>query len=412
MVTAQAGTTDARDTRIAELEAEIKELRRALASANKRSADDKLATAQRSIHHARELSAERERTAAANLRSEAEGERANRAEIKATGLDAVHKALFVDAEFNRQVLENTTDCITVLDLDGLLEFMNPGGMRVMEIDDFNPFRHCPWPELWQGEQRQKAKDAIAAAAAGGVGHFEGPAETAKGNLRWWEVLVTPILDEDGKPRRLLSISRDITSRHEVEVQHRVLFEEMHHRIKNTITTTIAVTQQSLRNATDIKAASDAIHNRLIALGKAHDLLISNRWIGADLRSVVEAAVSAYVGKDVRMTITGERLQVSSKAALTISMLLNELSTNATKYGAWSNGSGRVEISWTVQSDQFKFQWEEHDGPTVQRPADRSFGSRLIEEILPSALHAKATASYDPKGFVFKLEGPSAALAAN
>ena len=96
----------------------------------------------------------------------------------------------------------------------------------------------------------------------------------------------------------------------------------------------------------------------------------------------------------------------------ISMLLNELSTNATKYGAWSNGSGRVEISWTVQSDQFKFQWAEHDGPTIQKPADRSFGSRLIEEILPSALHAKASASYDPNGFVFKLEGPSVALTAN
>jgi two-component sensor histidine kinase len=405
-------TADARDIRIAELEAEIKELRRLLGSAQNRAADDALATAQRSIHHAREMSTEREKTTAAELRSAAEGERADRAEARATGLDAVHKALFVDAEFNRQVLENTTDCITVLDLDGRLEFMNRGGMRVMEIDDFNPFRHCPWPELWQGEQRQKAKDAIAAAAAGGVEHFEGAAETTKGNLRWWEVLVTPILDENGRPRRLLSISRDITGRHEAELQRHLLFEEMHHRIKNTITNTIAITQQSLRNATDVKAASDAIYDRLIALGKAHDLLISNRWIGADLRSVVEAAVSAYVGKDARMTITGERIQMSSKAALTISMLVNELSTNATKYGAWSSGSGRVEISWTVQSDQFKFQWVEHSGPIVQKPADRSFGSRLIEEILPSALHAKASASYDPNGFVFKLEGPSAALTAN
>jgi hypothetical protein len=148
-------TADARDTRIAELEAEIKQLRRLLASAENRAADEALATAQRSIHHARELSAEREKTTSADLRSIVEGERADRAEVRAAGLDAVHKALFVDAEFNRQVLENTTDCITVLDLDGRLEFTNLGGMRVMEIDDFNPFRHCPWPECWQGEQRQK-----------------------------------------------------------------------------------------------------------------------------------------------------------------------------------------------------------------------------------------------------------------
>ena len=93
--------TNARDTRIAKLEAEIKELRRLLASAQNRAADDALATAQRSIHHARELSDERDKTAAADLRSVAEGERANRAEARATGLDAVHKALFVDAEFNQ-----------------------------------------------------------------------------------------------------------------------------------------------------------------------------------------------------------------------------------------------------------------------------------------------------------------------
>src|SRR5262245_11970592 len=403
---------NASESRIAELEAEIRELRRLLAAAENRTADDAIASTQRSIHHARELTAERERTAAADLRSTAEAERADRAEAKASDVEAAYQALLVDGEFNRQVLENTTDCIILLDLNGRLEFMSVGGMRVMEIDDFNQFRHCPWTDLWQNEQNQKAKDALAAALAGEVGQFEGPANTAKGNPRWWEVIVTAIPSPDGKPHRLLSVSRDITSRHEAEVQRRVLFDEMHHRIKNTLANTIAITQQSLRNAPDLKTASTAIQERLIAMGKAHDLLISNQWIGADLFSVVEAAVSAYVGKDVRMNITGKRLQISSRAALTISMLLNELSTNATKFGAWSNGAGHVDISWAVKGDQFSFEWAEHDGPAVQKPARHNFGSRLIEEILPFALHGKATLFYDPKGFVFKFAAPAVALSAD
>jgi len=401
--------TDVSKIRIAELEAEVRELRRLLATADTFAADSAITTAQRSIHHAHELESEREKTDAAKRFRVAETERADRAEAKTSELQSSYHSLLVDSEFNRQVLEHTTDCIKILDLDGRLEFMNAGGMRVMEIEDFNQFRHCPWPDFWRGEQTQKAKDAVATAVAGGVGHFEGPADTAKGNPRWWEVLVVPIRGKDGKPRMLLSISRDITSRHEVEKQRHVLFEEMHHRIKNTLSNTIAITQQSLRDATDIKAASAAIQDRLIAMAKAHDLLINNRWIGADLKSVVEAAVGSYVGKPDRITIRGGPVQLSSRAALAMSLLLNELSTNATKYGAWSNGAGRVDILWTVDGGQFKLQWTEHGGPTVQMPSRRSFGSRLIEETLPSALHGKATLSYDPLGVVFKFEGHSTAL---
>jgi PAS domain S-box-containing protein len=123
-----------------------------------------------------------------------------------------------DAEFMRSVLASSADCIKVLDLDGGLTFMSEGGMRVMEVSDFNLVRGCPWPDFWQGQGHEDAIAALAAAKAGGVGHFQGPADTYLGTPKWWDVQVTPILGADGQPEKILSVSRDITDQKSVERQ--------------------------------------------------------------------------------------------------------------------------------------------------------------------------------------------------
>ena len=115
-----------------------------------------------------------------------------------------------DAEFLHSVLAASDDCIKVLDLDGTLLFMSEGGQRVMEVSDFNAILGCPWPQFWRGEGRAEARAAVAAARAGGTGHFQGLADTMAGNERWWDVRVTPIPGPDGTPDKLLSVSRDIT----------------------------------------------------------------------------------------------------------------------------------------------------------------------------------------------------------
>ena len=122
----------------------------------------------------------------------------------------------VDAEFMRQLLESSNDCIKVLDLEGRLQFMSAGGQRIMEVDDFSKFLDCPWPEFWHDELNQAAREAVATPATGGSARFRGQTATAKGTLRWWDVQVTPINGADGRPERLLSISRDITDAHLAE----------------------------------------------------------------------------------------------------------------------------------------------------------------------------------------------------
>jgi two-component sensor histidine kinase len=409
---------DKADSRVATLEKElhdlwalVADLRRQLQQQGVDAADAALASARSDYTHARDMASERDKTAAVQRQADSETVRADAAELHFADVTALHDALLKNSTFNRMVLETTTDCIKVLDLDGRLEFMNAGGQRVMEVDDFAKLALCPWVEFWQGEEHAKASAAVEAAKAGKTSRFEGMADTAKGNQRWWEVIVSPILGPDGEPQKILSLSRDVTIRHEADLQRRLLFNEMHHRIKNTLAIVQAITQQSFRHSTDPKEAADSIAHRLAAMGKAHDLLILNEWISAEINDVVKDAVDAYVGDEARMAVTGESLLLSSRAALTMAMLLNELCTNAVKYGAWSDDSGFVEISWAVTGSTFSFRWVETDGPAVEPPSRRGFGSRLIEGVLPSSLGGQATASYNPDGFVFQLDAPLSALTA-
>jgi PAS domain S-box-containing protein len=113
---------------------------------------------------------------------------------------------------NRMLMESSADCIQVLDLEGRLLLMNHPGQNLLEIEDLHPLIGCLWTQFWQGPDQSVALDAFAAAKSGVMGRFLGFCPTAKGLPKWWDVIVTPILDPQGKPRQLLSIARDITER--------------------------------------------------------------------------------------------------------------------------------------------------------------------------------------------------------
>ncbi|MCQ8278601.1 PAS domain S-box protein [Acetobacteraceae bacterium KSS8] len=133
--------------------------------------------------------------------------------IDISATEEARAALHASESFNREILASSSDCIKVLSLDGALDFMSEGGQRIMEIADFSRFAGCPWPSFWKGSGNVEASRAIETARNGGRAHFRGYADTALGNQRYWDVVVTPMLGRDGKPERLLSISRDVTEAH-------------------------------------------------------------------------------------------------------------------------------------------------------------------------------------------------------
>src|SRR6266480_4929235 len=121
----------------------------------------------------------------------------------------------------------------------------------------------------------------------------------------------------------------------MEGVQRLLLEELHHRIKNVLATVMAIASQSLRNADSVEHGHEAIEHRLLALGRVHDLLLKTNWTSATLASIVQTAIEPF-DKGQRFSVEIPDIDVSPAAVLPLAMILNELCTNAVKYGAFSN----------------------------------------------------------------------------
>jgi two-component sensor histidine kinase len=194
---------------------------------------------------------------------------------------------------------------------------------------------------------------------------------------------------------------------------KLIVEELHHRIKNTLATVSAIASQSLRTATDLEHGQQAIEGRLLALGRAHDLLLQAQWSSASLAHIVLGATEPYDSQgEGRISIQGADLKIVSGAVIALAMTLNELCTNTTKFGALSVPAGRVEITWTIDpnNERLHFFWTEKGGPAVKAPTRRSFGTRLIET-LGNQLKGKVEMTYDSNGFIYALDVPLSSLQA-
>ena len=193
---------------------------------------------------------------------------------------------------------------------------------------------------------------------------------------------------------------------------KLILEELHHRIKNTLATVGAIVSQSLRGLPGAEHAQNAIEGRLLALGRAHDLLLQARWSSANVATIVRSATEAFDNPaEPKFSISGPDIQMTSGAVIAIAMTLNELCTNATKFGALSVPEGRVDICWTLdqQAQRLHLTWTERNGAAVSPPEKRSFGTRLIET-LGRQLRGDVQLTYERTGFVYTFDVPMASLA--
>jgi two-component sensor histidine kinase len=185
----------------------------------------------------------------------------------------------------------------------------------------------------------------------------------------------------------------------------VLTDEIHHRMKNMLTMITAVVRQSMRSAANLAEAEAAIGARLIAMSKAHDLLLKADLVSADLKTIILGAVEQHDTVAGRIIVEGDEIEVGSASILPLSLLLNELCTNATKYGALSKDGGIVTLSWTADGKDLIVRWVESGGPVVIPPSIKSFGTRLIEGAIPRQFGGNGHLTFPASGAEFILTVP-------
>ena len=207
---------------------------------------------------------------------------------------------------------------------------------------------------------------------------------------------------------------DAKEREAADKLQKLILDELHHRIKNTLATVSAIASQSLRNATSLEHGQHAIEGRLVALGRAHDLLMQVSWANASLAHIVRGATEPYDSEGAgHFSIDGPDIRITSGAVIALAMTFNELCTNTTKFGALSIPAGRVEIAWTIDDEKqrLRLTWTEKDGPAVEAPTRRSFGTRMIGS-LGQQLNGHVQLDYEPTGFTYALDVPLSSLKAN
>lgn len=217
--------------------------------------------------------------------------------------------------------------------------------------------------------------------------------------RYLEFVYQPIVNARGTVSGVFVQGHDVTEQVEADERQRLLINELNHRVKNTLAVVQGLAQQSF--GADADGRFGRFSARLTALAGAHNLLTAATWEAADLRSLLLASLEATTGVDVaRCTLEGPMVTLPPQLAVAFAMIIHELSTNAIKYGALSNGVGTVAIRWNTalagEQTELTLKWCETGGPTVVPPTREGFGTRLIRRGLGGPGHVEL--DYRPHGF--------------
>jgi PAS domain S-box-containing protein len=264
----------------------------------------------------------------------------------------------------------------------------------------------------------KSEDrAIVEAAFRGKGDIKAEIHYRRenGSEFWATIFVSPVCDAAGAAVQYFVSVHDLTEHRREIARSKMLIDELNHRVKNTLATVQSIISQALRRPAEPEVILESIESRILALARSHDLLTRENWEGVGLHDLVSIALHPFevVAEHAeRFTLTGENLRIPPKTTLALAIALHELSTNALKYGASSNDTGWIEISWTLvrhaDADRLVLRWRERGGPPVAEPTHKGFGSWVIERGLTHELGGVVELDYLEHGVVCTIDIPAPA----
>jgi two-component sensor histidine kinase len=264
--------------------------------------------------------------------------------------------------------------------------------------------HLIHPE--DGKRFAEHRERLKAMKEGEVLDWEYRLRAPDDSWRWYlsrDALLST--DRAGKPHLIVGSATDITQQKAAEQQKDILLGEIRHRSRNFAAVVAAIAHQSRpKRHEDGVAAYDTFVARLTSLFRAGEVLLTNDDRTADIQNILTAAVSVVASNASRIALSGPKITLSEQAAGALTLIVHELTTNATKYGALSVPDGRIDIQWHVEHDgggqTVALRWQESNGPPVKTPATKGFGTQLMSAVMPNS---RASFDYAVAGLRFGID---------
>ncbi len=304
--------------------------------------------------------------------------------------------------YTRSLIESNIDALVTTDPTGIITDVNRQmealtGCTRQELIG-SPFKsHFTDPAMAKGAIKRALSDKR-------ISDYELTACARDGRKTVVSLNAATLYNRDRTLQGVIISARDITERKTAERKTALLLDELDHRVKNILAVVSAVVSQTLKPDHTAQDYATEVEARIKAIAEAHNLLTQSEVKGeVSLRAIVTTELGPYSheSESRKVAIAGPDIAVAPKGALGLAMAIHELASNAAKYGALSTSSGHLAIAWEItdiaQIPTLTLTWTETEGPTVQSPARRGYGSTLIEEALTYNLQAKVTREFPAGG---------------
>lgn len=302
----------------------------------------------------------------------------------------------------RRMFEQTSDLVLTADLKQQITDCNPAAAAAVGMSreeaigrNISEFISADDFAMTSAMLQQKLK-------AGGNTRYDVRVRSRSGDLLYWEINSGLTYDEYGQPTGLYVVGRDATERRRWEHHQRLLVAELNHRVKNTLSIVQSLAHQTFRTSKSPADAIQAYEGRLSALASAHNLLTRENWEAASIRAMVDQALAPFCS-DNRCSTSGPDLRLTPQMAVSLTLALHELATNASKYGALSVPDGRISVDWSDGENRLHLKWEEQGGPPVTAPTSSGFGTRMLKRALAADLAGEVVMHFRQSGLVCTID---------
>ncbi len=322
----------------------------------------------------------------------------------ATNIDANKRIATTLARANAAA-DAAYDGLIGLTLDGRVDSWNRGAMRLFGFEPSDVIGDSSTQLVPAGDEAAHAAMLETVRDGKQVGPVDVKRRHKDGRLVDVAISMTPVVDAAGHIVAIAKVAHDISGRLEADRRQMLLNRELLHRVKNSFAILQSIMRATLRSSPDPKKFAEAFSGRLQSMAKAQDLVTERHWSDADVGDLVRQQLAAHgLVEGGPIDVAGAEVLVPSDLIVPLGLILNELATNAAKYGALSAANGRVMLSWSQAiadgARSVGIVWHESGGPPVSEPSGRGFGTTLIESSIPNAT---VTREFLPGGLICTIE---------